>query len=113
MDILAVLREQLGKQTYLEELEPGVSRLYIPLFHEDGDMLSIYIDSQSNNQILIRDYGNTLMRVSYTFDINTEHKKKVLYDIIKSNNGSLDDGEIIYATDISARLLQKYRILEF
>lgn len=95
MEILNRLQEQFGQLVSLEEIEPHVLRVYAPFFHEDGDMVSMYLDTSGGGQsILVRDFGNTLMRVSYTFDIDTENKRSVLNSIVRSNNGILDDGEL-------------------
>ena len=83
-------------------------RVYAPLFHEDGDMLSIYLDLNSDN-ILIRDYGNTLMRVAYTFDYESENKKRILNDIVKSYNGMLMDDEISMFADDSTLAMAIYQ----
>lgn len=79
----------------LEEVEPNVLRVYAPFFHEDGDMISMYLDTTPEGQsFLLRDFGNTLMRVSYSFDLDTENKRKILSSIVRSNNGTLNDGEL-------------------
>lgn len=98
MDILSALQLNMGCGISLESVEENVQRLYAPFFHEDGDMYSIYIE-ENEQGYLIRDYGNTLMRVAYTFDINSERKNKVLDKIIKSNNGEIDDGELLIQSD--------------
>ena len=92
-EINSLLQKQFGANIGVEEVSSSVLRVYAPFFHEDGDMLSIYLDISSEN-ILIRDYGNTLMRVAYTFDYESENKKKILDDIVKSYNGMLIDDEI-------------------
>ena len=48
----------------------------------------------------LRDFGNTLRRVSYTFDINSESKQNLLNNITVSNLGSFVDEEVIIKTDI-------------
>ncbi|RAQ28341.1 Domain of uncharacterised function DUF1828 [uncultured Ruminococcus sp.] len=101
MTIIDKLHEQFGQQIALEEVSPDVMRVYAPFFHEDGDMLSMYLEIQKNGEILIRDFGNTLMRVSYTFDIESSNKKNILSNIVKSNHGILDDGELMLPTNLS------------
>ncbi len=95
MELLSRLQEQFGQLISLEEVEPHILRIYAPFFHEDGDMMSMYLDTTvGDNMFMVRDFGNTLMRVSYTFDIDTENKRNILDSIIKSNNGTLEDGEL-------------------
>ena len=62
-------------------------------------MYSIYLDEEEN-RILIRDFGNTLLRVSYTFDFDTPKKREILQNLVKSNYGSLTDGELSIETTI-------------
>lgn len=101
MNIENILQQQSGQMISLEAVRPDVMRLYAPFFHEDGDMMSIYLESNKDNgKIRIRDFGNTLMRVAYTFDIDTSNKQSILSDIVTSNYGTMNDGEIIIDTDI-------------
>lgn len=95
----SLLKEQFGRQIALEEVSRNVYRVYAPFFHEDGDMYSIYLDEEEN-RILIRDFGNTLLRVSYAFDFDTPKKREILQNLVKSNYGSLTDGELSIETTI-------------
>lgn len=99
MELVQMLQEHFGQMITLEKTAPGISRIYAPFFHEDGDMISMYLQQSDNDHFTIRDFGNTLMRVSYTFDIDSENKRNILSSIIKSNHGKLDDGEIILEAD--------------
>jgi hypothetical protein len=100
MEIASKLKEQFGEQISLREVEPNIFQVYAPFFHEDGDMISMYIEKGESDDFRIRDYGNTLMRISYTFDIDSENKQNILSNIVKSNYGNIDDGELILKTDI-------------
>ncbi len=75
------------------EKRPGVFKVLLPFFHEDGDMYDIFVE-EKDNLIRISDYGLTLMKLSYTFDIDTTHKEDVLQSIISQNRCSLDNGNI-------------------
>lgn len=97
MTIQDALLGTFGKNSGLEQIQNNVFRLYAPFFHEDGDMYSIYLET-GDEGVTIRDYGNTLMRVSYTFDIATPKKQTVLQNIVKSNLGEIDDGELLIHT---------------
>lgn len=97
MTIQDSLRGAFGEHSELEQIQTNIYRLYAPFFHEDGDMFSIYLQTD-NEGITLRDFGNTLMRVSYTFDISTPKKQSVLQNIVKSNLGELDDGELLIRT---------------
>lgn len=43
MEILDALHKFFEQKIALEELEPNIMRIYAPFFHEDGDMLSMYL----------------------------------------------------------------------
>ena len=68
-------------------------QLIAPIFHEDGDMMSIFLE-EDGDLIRISDNGVSLMRLSYTFDVNTDNKKKQLNSIIMAQNAENNGGEI-------------------
>ena len=49
-----------------------------PLLHEDEDMVDIFLDlpADPSTPICISDHGLTLMRVSYSYDIDTPKNEK-------------------------------------
>jgi len=94
MKTIEILRQTLGDAVSLEPVRPQVNRLYAPFFHEDGDMLSIYLD-ECDGKLTLRDFGNTIMRVSYTFNMNSENKQSIFSEIVRKNYGELDNGELI------------------
>lgn len=94
MEILNKLQQQFGGLVSLEAIEPNLMRVYAPFFHEDGDMVSMYLEKNPDGSLLLRDFGNALMRVSYTFDLDSDNKRTVLNNIVRSNNGILDDHEL-------------------
>lgn len=99
MNIEKALIEQFGKNIHLETLDEFTYRLYLPVFHEDGDMLSIYISKDpASDEFIIHDFGNTLMRLSYTFDLKSNHKQEILDNIVKSSFGYFDDDELLLKT---------------
>lgn len=101
-EILNRLRQQFGELISLEQINPSIMRVYAPFFHEDGDMISMYLETLADSTVRLRDFGNTLMRVSYTFDIDSENKRTVLNNIVKSNQGILDDGELQINTTLDS-----------
>ena len=69
-----------------------------PLFHEDGDMVDIFIDELPNgsNRVRVSDHGMTLMRLTYTFDVDTENKMRIFNRILAENRISEQDGRAIH-----------------
>lgn len=78
------------------EKRSGLFKVLIPFFYEDGDMYDIFIEECPVNKSLLRisDYGLTLMKLSYNFEIDTPKKKEILNSTILQNRCSIDDGLI-------------------
>ena len=99
MTMQEALNGYFGKYAGLEQVSQNAYRLYAPFFHEDGDMYSIYLETEGDH-VIVRDYGNTLMRVAYTFDLNTPNKRAVVDRLVTGNMGELNDGELVMNTSI-------------
>ena len=78
-------------------------QLVAPLFHEDGDMMDIFLNVPKNGaasaaspleKIRVSDRGLTLMRLSYTFDIDTPNKEKFFQRILAENGVAEENGEL-------------------
>lgn len=60
MKAIDFLREQFNGHISLVEKRPGIQQLYAPLYHEDSDMMSIYLnlakdaELTANSKITIR-----------------------------------------------------------
>src|SRR2546426_1242283 len=99
MNAVELLREQFNSHVDLREKRPGVFQLVAPLFHEDGDMIDIFLDMPKNGsvspseKIRISDHGLTLMRLSYVFDIDTPNKDRIFRRILAENGVSEENGE--------------------
>ena len=95
-----LLREQFGAHVTLREKRPGVTQLIVPLFHEDGDMMDIFLDADPGGSAKVRvcDHGLTRMRLSYTFDIDTPNKERIYQRILTENRVADADGELFIET---------------
>ena len=115
MDIEKALVQQFGNNISFETIDAHTNRLYLPAFHEDGDMLSIYITKDDlTGEYLVHDFGNTLMRLSYTFDMESEHKRKVLSDVVASFSGQLSDDDLLlktYNQNLAQTVLQYVQLI--
>jgi hypothetical protein len=69
-------------------------QLIAPIFHEDGDMMSIFIE-EDGDRVRISDNGISLMRLSYTFDVHSDNKEKQLTSIVMAQNAENHDGDIV------------------
>ncbi len=99
MDIktIEILKSHFNNKIDFYLRRDNLWQIIIPLRHEDGDMIDIFIN-QEDNKIKIQDCGLTLMRLSYTYEINTPAKETILNSILSNNNIENDDGNLyIYA----------------
>lgn len=94
MTINDILASTPANAFQLREKRPGIYQLIAPIFHDDGDMVSIYLEKASEDSIRICDHGMSLMRLSYLFDLDSDKKQKVLNDIISNRGACLESGSI-------------------
>ncbi len=80
----------------LYERRPGSHQLILPIHHEDGDMVEIYLaDSPKGDEyVRICDYGLTLMRLSYTYEISTPTRQQIFESILINNGISNEEGNL-------------------
>ena len=91
---LNILKNECHYFDYREK-RIGLFKVLVPFFYEDGDMYDIFVEElPGKNMLRISDYGLTIMKLSYGFDIDTEHKQDVLNTIIMQNRAKIDDGII-------------------
>ena len=78
------------------ERRPGVLQVVAPLFHEDGDMVDIFLDEPHNGsgKFRVGDHGMTLMRLTYSFDLDTENKQRIFNRILAENRVQKDNGRL-------------------
>ncbi|MDP8237820.1 MAG: DUF1828 domain-containing protein [Candidatus Hatepunaea meridiana] len=95
-DFLTLLRTQFNNHVALKEKRPGIFQLLAPLFHEDGDMVDIFLEwtSEEQNTIRVCDYGLSIMRLSYTYEIDTQNKERIFHRILKDNRIKEDNGNL-------------------
>jgi hypothetical protein len=92
MDFLENLKSEFNHHVSFREKRPGIMQVLAPLFHEDGDMVDIFLDlsGEPSQKIRISDHGMTLMRLSYSYEVDTPTKRRIL-DRILSENGIAED----------------------
>lgn len=76
---------------------PGILQVFAPLFHEDGDMIDIFLDLPINGSPTVRisDHGLTLMRLSYSFDIDTPNKRRIFNRMV-SESGIQEQNGVLF-----------------
>ncbi len=96
MDYLDLLKTQFNNRISFKDKRPGIKQLYAPLYHEDGDMVDIFLESRegNGNSIRICDHAMTLMRLSYSFDVDTPNKERIFNKILSENQVCEDSGNL-------------------
>ncbi len=97
-DIKNLLAKSFHDKFSLVKRRENLYQLMVPLYHEDGDMIDIFI-KLSGSSIFVCDCGMTLMHLSYAFDINTKSREKILLEIIEDNGAQYEDGNILIPTE--------------
>lgn len=96
-EILEYIKLSFNNRISIREKRPGVYQLIMPLYHEDGDMVDIFIE-ESNGEYYLSDYGMTLMRLSYSYEIDTPNKESIFQKILSENRLNENDGVIGFPT---------------
>lgn len=94
--ITALLNNTASSVYDVYERRPGKYQLIVPIRHDDGDMLDIYLQDSPLGEGYVRvcDYGLTLMRLSYTFDLTTDSQQRIFDSILVNNGVANDDGNL-------------------
>jgi hypothetical protein len=94
-DYIGLLKNQFNQRINVQEKRPGIIQLFAPLYHEDGDMIDIYLEQPNGNgTIRISDHGMTLMRLSYNYEIDTPNKERIFNRILAENRLLFKNGRI-------------------
>ena len=81
------LNNSFGAGFDVYERRPGVYQLIVSMRHEDGDMIDVYLQDSPRGDCFVRicDFGMTLMRLSYTYEITTPARLQIFEDILINN----------------------------
>ena len=90
------------KSFSLYERKPGKYQLTVPILHEDGDMVDMYLQKSPKgaNYVRICDFGMSIQRLSYSYEINTASKEKIFKSILLNNGIQEDNGNLYLDTPI-------------
>lgn len=112
LNVMNILRDKASNGFSIYERRPGKHQLIVPIHHEDGDMVDIYLQDSPNGENLIRicDFGMAVMRLSYTFEINSGSRQQIFEGILANNSVQNDNGNLYI--DICEEMLYE-GILQF
>jgi hypothetical protein len=93
--ILENINKSFNGRLQIKEKRRGITQLLLPVYHEDGDMVDLFIRQEENSNMILSDYGMTIMRLSYEYEIDTENKERIFQKILSEhglteNNGSIE-----------------------
>ena len=95
-ELLTSLREEFNNRITFKERRDNIFQVLAPLYHEDGDMVDMYIQVPENgtNSVRVCDFGKTLMHLSYSFEIDTPNKEKIFRQILSQNHINEENGNL-------------------
>jgi hypothetical protein len=94
MNYVELLSGGFNSRVDVREKRPGVMKLIVPMFHEDGDMVDIFLEELADGRVRVSDRGLSLMRLSYGFDVDTENKDRIFKRILNENRIQEDCGNL-------------------
>ena len=96
MEIEEILKAEFDRHITFRKRRPGTLQVVAPLYHEDGDMVDVFFDlpKTKDGPIRISDHGMTLMRLSYSYEIDTPTKRKILSRVLSENGVQESHGRL-------------------
>jgi len=89
----AQIRDFISNRFSLVERRTNIYQLIAQFYHEDGDMVDIYIVIL-DEKIRICDLGKTLMKLSCSYEIDTPDNENMFKRIILRRNINEDNGNL-------------------
>ncbi len=96
--ILSYIKKDFNGRLTVKQKRPDIYQLMLPVYHEDGDMIDLFIMPVGENKFALCDYGLTLQRLSYSYEIDTENKESILQKILSENKLIEQEGNISLET---------------
>ncbi|WP_346320700.1 DUF1828 domain-containing protein [Chitinophaga sp. YIM B06452] len=95
--VIEAIKVSFNHKLSVQEKRKGIYQLFLPIYHEDGDAIDLFL-TEKDGKIFLCDFGLTLQRLSYSYDIDTENKEGILSRIITENGLTEEDGNICLET---------------
>ena len=97
---IGLLRERAKTGFDVYERRPGKHQLIVPILHEDGDMVDVYLQDSplGENHVRICDFGMAVMRLSCTYEINSPARLKIFDSILINNGVQSEEGNLYLDT---------------
>lgn len=103
MSLKEEIQSRINTNIVIKEKRPELFQVYAPFYHEDGDMVEIFIEKSPNNpeKVRICDYGLTLMKLSYDIELSGVNQK-VYNQILSENKLDEADGNIFFESELDS-----------
>src|SRR5450432_28666 len=100
MSRLDDLSQQFNGHIGFKEKRPGILQVFAPLFHEDGDMIDMFLDLPANggHPVRISDHGLTVMRLTYGYELDTPNKLRIFHRILSESGVQEQNGTLFMET---------------
>lgn len=102
MITIASLKKNIAKSfewsLEIRLVKVGTFQIFLPYFHEDGDMIDIFVYNYGK-KIIVTDFGKTMMRLSYYTNLDSPTKQKLLNSILASYFVKLENGKLILVVE--------------
>lgn len=100
--VIHLLRDRAKTGFDVYERRPGTYQLIIPILHEDGDMVDIYLQDspKGENYVRVCDFGMTVMRLSYTYEVNTDSRQRIFESILINSGVQNEEGNLYLDTSL-------------
>jgi len=101
-NILSSVKKSFADQIEIYLRRENLFQIVIPIFYEDGDMVDVYLEVSAENKdkLKITDCGMTLMRLSYTYDINSPAREEIFSKLLKQNAVKFEEGVLYLDTKL-------------
>jgi len=98
--LIQILTNDFNRNISIRKKRPDIYQILLPIYHEDGDMIDLFIKHIDDNNYILSDFGLTLQRLAYSYDIDTPNKESILQKIISENRLLEHDGNIYLPTNL-------------
>lgn len=100
--VIGILRDRAKTGFDVYERRPGKYQVIVPILHEDGDMVDVYLQDSNIGEDYIRicDFGMAIMRLSYTYEVNSDTRQKIFQSILINNDMKNDQGSLYLDTTL-------------
>ena len=96
--LIETLNAELNNRIASVERRTGVVQIIAPYYHSDGDMHEVYlVQDMATGAWKLSDLGQTLMRLSYTFDTLSDGRDALVQNIVAENGLAVSGAGLIEA----------------